>query len=166
MATKNRKKRKLMGARSQGYGCTQKHRGAGSRGGRGMAGSKKHKWIMVSKKMPGYFGRSGFLRHESLISSVSTINVGVLDERIEKLAKEGKAEEKKGVYSIDLSVVGVDKLLGSGVASHRMMVKVAAATQRAIEKIEAAGGSVEVPESAESESSEQEVSEEKSSKKE
>lgn len=102
--------------------------------------------------MPGYFGRRGFTRHESLLTEVSAINVGVLDERILRLAKEGKAEEKKGVYSIDLSSVGVDKLLGSGIASHKMKIKVASSTQRAIDKISAAGGSVEVSESAESES--------------
>jgi len=116
-----------------------------------MAGSKKHKWISVSKNTKGYFGRSGFKRHPSIVKDVSVLNVGDLDGRIENLTKSGKAEHKSGVYSIDLSNLGVNKLLGSGRVSNKIKVTVACATKKAIEKIEAAKGSVDAQASDESE---------------
>ena len=41
MQNKVKKVRKFRGSHTHGYGSKKKHRGAGSRGGRGMAGSGK-----------------------------------------------------------------------------------------------------------------------------
>ena len=48
-----------------------------------------------------------------------------------------------GKDSINLSEMGIDKLLGSGRISTALTVTVSEASQRAIEKIEAAGGTIE-----------------------
>lgn len=144
MAHKDRKIQKSRGTRNCGWGNTQKHRGAGSRGGRGMAGSKKQKWSYVSKYMPEHFGRSGFKMPQKMISEDATINVGQLDCQIESYVSKGAAQLKDKKYSIDLKAAGYDKLLGSGRVKHAIDVKVGKSSKSAIGKIEGAGGKVEL----------------------
>ena len=60
-----------------------------------------------------------------------TVNVGQLEEMAE------------GADSIDLTELGIDKLLGSGRISSSLTVTVESASAKAVEKIEAAGGTVE-----------------------
>ena len=144
MAQKNRKARKLRGSRTFGYGNAQKHRGAGSRGGRGAGGSKKQKWMWTSKNMPGHFGRSGFKRHPSISAKASFINVSDLDGLAGKLLEGGNAKKEKDVIQIDLPKLGVEKLLGSGIVTEKYAITVYQATTKAITKIESAGGKVTV----------------------
>lgn len=146
MAQDKRKTQKMRGSRNCGFGNTQKHRGAGSRGGRGMAGSKKQRWTGVSKYLPGKFGRSGFKRHESTIKSYSTINAGELDSNISKWVQEEKARKTKDGFEIDLSTIKINKLLGAGRVENKYSVKVESCSRKAREKIEAVGGVVETAE--------------------
>ena len=106
-------------------------RGAGKRGGRGNAGMNKHRVMTRIKYMPKHWGMHGFNRHPSLRNVNVTINVGQLEE----LAA--------GADSIDLSALGIDKVLGSGRISSALTVIVDEASAKATEKIEAAGGSIE-----------------------
>ena len=105
-------------------------RGAGKRGGRGNAGMNKHRVMTRIKYMPGHWGMHGFNRHPSLRNVHVTCNVSQL---------EGMADGKD---SINLGEHGIDKLLGSGRINVAMTVTVANASASAIEKVEAAGGSV------------------------
>ena len=109
-------------------------RGAGKRGGRGNAGLNKHRVMTRVKYMPGHWGMHGFNRHPSLRNVHVTCNVSQL---------EGMADGKD---SIDLGELGIDKLLGSGRINTAMTVTVANASASAIEKVEAAGGSVNLEE--------------------
>ncbi|RLI80232.1 50S ribosomal protein L15 [Archaeoglobales archaeon] len=70
------------------------------------------------------------------------LNVGDLDEIIDKLVKLGLAEKKDEKYMVDLTQFGYSKLLGRGNITKAVDVKIYEATNRAIEKIENAGGSV------------------------
>jgi large subunit ribosomal protein L15 len=143
MARADRRNRKLRGSRTHGYGNAQKHRGAGSRGGRGMAGSKKQKWIRVVKDNPGYFGSKGFTRHKSLVSKPNSINVGYLCDNIAGFVSEGVASESKGTYTVNLTEAGIEKLLGAGAVGVKLKVTVDACSKKAKDKILAAGGSVD-----------------------
>ena len=106
-------------------------RGAGKRGGRGNAGINKHRLMTRLKYMPGHWGMYGFNRHPSLRNVNVTIN-------LEETAKLAEGD------SIDLGELGYDKLLGKGSVKRALHVTVPEASARAIEKIEAAGGSVTV----------------------
>jgi len=106
-------------------------RGAGKRGGRGNAGMNKHRVMTRIKYMPNHWGMHGFNRHPTLRTVHVTVNVGQLDE----MANGGK--------SIDLTSLGIYKLLGSGQIRSKLTVIVGEASARAIEKIEAAGGTIE-----------------------
>ena len=145
MAHRDRKTYKNRGTRTCGYGSAQKHRGAGSRGGRGMAGSKKHKWSFVSKYMPGYFGRRGFKRPFAE-KEKDSINIGYLDDNIEVLVKKGMANLKNKKYFIDLNELGYGKLLGSGNVTKPLFIKVDRCSMKASVKVKEAGGKVETPE--------------------
>ena len=105
-------------------------RGAGKRGGRGNAGLNKHRVMTRLKYMPGHWGRHGFNRHPGLRVVNSSINLGQVAE-----IAEGD--------SIDLSEMGFDKLLGRGSIDRALTIKVAEASAKAIQKVEAAGGSIE-----------------------
>jgi len=142
MAHKNRKTQKKRGSRTHGYGNTQKHRGAGSRGGRGMAGSKKHKWTYVSKYLPDYFGRSGFRRPSCQVKEKSAVNIGYLSQNADKLVENGFLRKEKDAYVVNLSDKGVGKLLGAGPVAKKFIVEVGECSQKAKQKIEAAGGQV------------------------
>jgi large subunit ribosomal protein L15 len=133
----------MRGSKTHGYGNTQRHRGAGSRGGRGMGGSKKQKWSYVSKFLPGYFGHRGFTRPPATVKEVLTINLSDIEKKLTDLIAAKKAEQKDGKYTIDLCAMGYDKLLGSGKISHAMVIKVDSCSQLAAKKVQEAGGKIE-----------------------
>ena len=106
-------------------------RGAGLRGGRGNAGINKHRLMTRLKYMPGHWGMHGFNRDPSLRTVYVTCNVSDLERMAE------------GKDSIDLTEMGIDKLLGSGRISTALTVTVEEWSAKAAEKISAAGGSIE-----------------------
>jgi large subunit ribosomal protein L15 len=137
---KQKKVTKYRGSKTHGGGSMKKRRGAGHRGGRGRAGSGKR----GDAKKPRYWKETpdkGFASH---IKDKTTTNVGHVSSTIESLVRRGKATEKSGAYTLNLTDLGVHKLLGSGVVLYKLTLTVDHASARAIEKIEAAGGSVTV----------------------
>ncbi|MEM0467055.1 MAG: uL15m family ribosomal protein [Candidatus Thermoplasmatota archaeon] len=125
------KTKKFRGSHTHGKG-KKGGRGAGLRGGRGNAGLHKHRYMYMMKYMPDHFGVHGFTRHAATHATIKVINVGQLQERF---------PSKK---EIDLSSEGYDKLLGSGTIKKSVIVKVKAASQKAIDKIVAQGGEVKI----------------------
>ena len=78
-----------------------------------------------------------------MVAQPITINVGQLRTLKERLIRKGV---DKGGKEINLTALGYDKLLGSGVVQGAWKVTVETATPKAVEKIESAGGNVDVPE--------------------
>ena len=141
MATRKRKSRKKRGTRTVGYGRVGQHRKHGDIGGRGKAGLHKHKWSWTVKYAPDHFGRRGFRPPmPSPAKAERWVNVSSLDILSEKFG----GKEKDGLKVIDLTKLGVEKLLGSGTVNGSYYVIVEQATKRAIEKVEEAGGKVEL----------------------
>jgi large subunit ribosomal protein L15 len=132
---------KFRGSRTHGRG-KKAGRGAGLRGGRGNAGLHKHKWISVVKYCPDYFGHHGFKRPQSVVSDKVTMNLSEVEQALPSMAKDGFAVQKDGKWSVDLTKLGVDKLLGSGRISTAISVKVAEASATALEKLKSAGGTL------------------------
>jgi large subunit ribosomal protein L15 len=142
MAQKDRKTQKLRGSRTHGYGNSQKHRGAGSRGGRGLGGSKKQKWPTISKNFPNYFGSKGFKRPQSQIKKDTITNVGWISANITWLVDKGYATKDGDKFTLDLTKTEYNKLLGAGAAEVKIDITVEKCSKSAREKIQAAGGSV------------------------
>jgi large subunit ribosomal protein L15 len=136
---------KFRGSRTHGRG-KKAGRGAGKRGGRGNAGLHKHKVQYMLKYMPDHFGRHGFKRPQKMVSAKITMNVGDLEQIIEVMKAHGTAVEKDGKISIDLTALGIDKLLGNGRVSTAFEDSVAGATALAKAKVEEAGGHIVEPE--------------------
>ena len=126
---------------SRTHGAGRKaRRGAGLKGGRGRAGANKHRFLQLQVLGGKHahlaakpFGRIGF-KSKSRTPEDVTINVGDLVARFPDAAE------------IDLAEAGFTKLLGSGKIDAKVTVKVAKATDGAVSKIEAAGGSVQLDE--------------------
>ncbi len=130
---------KFRGSRTHGRG-KKAGRGAGLRGGRGNAGLHKHKWLSIVKYDPEHFGHHGFKRPQSVVRSKVTMNLSEVEQALPALSRDGFAEEKEGKWTVDLTKMGVDKLLGSGRISKPITVKVAEASASAEKKLKAAGG--------------------------
>ena len=139
-----KKSRYLRGWRTHSWGRVGQHRKSGSSGGRGKSGRHKHKWTWVLVYQPDYFGKHGFVQPPELRVEWKTINVGELDQLVDKWVSEGKAKFENGKYYVDLVALGYNKLLGEGKVSKPIVVKVVAATRLAQEKIKQAGGEVEL----------------------
>ena len=140
MIRRVRKIRKMRGHRTMGYGSHKKHRGAGSRGGRGMAGGHKHKWSWIIKYDPEHFGKHGFQRPLKLIKAPAVINIGQLDQIAESLIQHGLAQRENDKIVIDITALNCAKVLGSGKVTKPLIVKAPEFSKLAIEKLEGIGG--------------------------
>ena len=133
---KRKKKVRMRGSHTHGWGSKKKHRGAGNRGGRGMAGTGKkadHKRPSIIKEygsMANYFGKKGFHRPLKVIINQNPINVCDLNK-----FKEGE---------LNLNELGYTKLLGKGEVKKKFTITVAHATEKAKQKIEKVGGKLVV----------------------
>jgi len=137
MPHKLRKTRKKRGSRTVGYGRVGQHRDQGSKGYR-KSGRHKRGWSWVQRYEPDYFGKNGFTSPQSLRQHVNVINVGRLDEIVEKVS----VEKEEGKLFVDLETLGFTKLLGTGRVTKPLTVKVASCSKSAVEKIKEAGGQV------------------------
>jgi large subunit ribosomal protein L15 len=134
--------RKFRGKRTHGRGH-KAGRGAGLRGGRGNAGLHKHKYMHLVKYMPDHFGAHGFKRHPSLTKRKKSINILEIGERLGEFVKMGIAKEDKDMVTVDLTSMGVEKLLGRGHVGKKMTIIVPEASSKAVNKIVEAGGEVQ-----------------------
>jgi len=150
-ATKRSKNSRLRGTHTHGYGSKKKHRGAGSRGGRGMAGTGKRGDVKKPSiwKNKKYFGKHGF-KKKNITVKIKTITITAIEQMLLKLVSKKLVEEKSGVFEIDLKKLGYNKLLSTGKATKKMKITTSYASAGAIEKVKAAGGEVIVSAKAKS----------------
>ena len=143
MLNKRKKTVKFRGHHTHGYGSKKKHRGSGHQGGVGMAGSgkkadQKKPSIWKDKK---YFGRYGFTVKSI---KITPLNIFYIEEHFDSLLKDGKIKKTGDVYLINLKDMKANKLLGSGEVTRKYQIKSDFASASAVEKVKAAGGTVEV----------------------
>ncbi len=144
MVTYKRKKvGKYRGGSTHGGGARKKRRGAGSRGGRGNAGSGKRAGHMKMKyvKAGHILGKHGFTSKSRTV--VKAVNLGYFtSDRVAKLVKQGKAHKEGNVYALDLAELGYTKLIGTGTTSVKLKLTVGSCSAGAAEKVAAGGGEV------------------------
>ena len=134
------RRKALKPRRTRGRGH-KKGRGAGLRGGRGNAGCHKTKRIMY-ERVGRVWGAHGFKRPQTVVMANNAINLKVIEENAAEWVNQGNASKKGKIVSIDLKEMGYDKLLGTGVPSQAYKITISAASAKAVEKVEAAGGEV------------------------
>jgi large subunit ribosomal protein L15 len=129
------------GSHTHGWGSMKKRRGAGNRGGRGMAGTGKRgdaKKPMIWKDTK-YFGKYGF-KKKNIIHKVKPVNLAYFEEKLEKLLAKKLIEQKGDSYVIDVKKLGFNKVLGYGKPTKKFQITSPSFSKDAIEKIKAAGG--------------------------
>lgn len=132
MPTRLRKVRRHRGSRTHGWGQIGQHRKTGAKGGRGMAGGHKHKWTKLLGT--GYFGKNGF--------TPVTSTPAVAANLIQVMAMAAKT----GADVVNLAEHGIDKLVGAGKLYKPLTIVVESWSQKAAEKVAAAGGRLVKPE--------------------
>ncbi|MEM5878170.1 MAG: uL15m family ribosomal protein [Candidatus Aenigmatarchaeota archaeon] len=132
---RSKKITKKRGHRTAGYGGQKKHRGGGSKGGKGNAGLHKHKIMKMIKYDPNHFGKKGFKR--PFAKKPNAINIDELNKIIEKMIKEGKI--KKDSIKINLDDLGYEKLLGNGKIKYKMEIQAKSISKNAMKKLEENG---------------------------
>jgi large subunit ribosomal protein L15 len=137
---KRNKRSRLRGRRTCGWGSRKKHRGKGSRGGRGMAGTGKkagQKLTFIHRYYERYFGKSGFnsLKKEKL----KVINLRDISKNMEKFLAGGIA--KKTADGIEINLKGY-KILSEGNVAEKVIISASSASEKSKEKIEKAGGKI------------------------
>lgn len=142
MIIKRKKNSRQRGSKTHGWGAMKKHRGAGNRGGRGNAGTGKRS----DCKKPSvwgiehFYGKHGFTPVSP--SSICVCNIETLERDWKKLQKDGVLKEQKGFLTINLSDLGIDKLLSKGTPTKKWHITAKAASASAIEKIKEHGGEI------------------------
>lgn len=136
-STPKKKNKGFRGYKSHGWGSKKKHRGKGSRGGKGMAGTGKRadtkKPTIINLYGNDYFGKRGFIVPAA--KPYTAINLRDLNVLIAKHSLTGE---------IKLKDYGYGKLLATGELHTPLTIIVERASQQAIEKVKNAGGSIVV----------------------
>ena len=143
VVNKRKKNSRQRGSHTHGWGAMKKHRGAGNRGGRGMAGTgkkgdAKKPSIWENKK---YFGKYGFSK-KGVINAVNPINLNYFEQKTEKLLADKLITKEGDVYVIDASKLGFNKILGCAKLTKKFKITADSFSKGAAEKIKAAGGEV------------------------
>ncbi len=144
-----RRKKKVVkyrGHTTHGGGSRKKRRGAGSRGGRGNAGTGKragHKKAGIKNRISDKTNK-GFISRGRCLHKIKVLNIRDLTiSFVEKLVADKKASKEGGAYVFDLEKLGYKKLLGMGSTNLKLKLNVAGCSPKAAEKIKAAGGEVQ-----------------------
>ncbi|ACP35544.1 ribosomal protein L15 [Sulfolobus islandicus Y.G.57.14] len=134
---REKKSRKMRGSRTMGWGIRGQHRDRGSQGGR-QIGMHKEKWSWLVKYGEGWYGKHGFRNPTTKLTSAISLR------KLNELLVSGsiKIKEIDGKKIVDLNELGYDKLLGGGIISVPVTIKVGKATDRAIQKVKQIGGEV------------------------
>lgn len=148
MTVKIRKKvTRLRGSHTHGWGSKKKHRGAGNRGGRGMAGSGKRaaqkKTLILKMYGKSYFGKKGFIKHNRI--KIYSVNIAYIEEHFNSLLEKGIIKKENGSYAINIKDLNADKLLGKGgTLTKKFKITAKYASKNAEEKIKKMGGELVV----------------------
>jgi large subunit ribosomal protein L15 len=140
---KRKKNIRQRGSKTHGWGAMKKHRGAGNRGGRGMAGSgkrgdSKKPSIWKNKK---YFGMHGF-KKKNIKRIIKAVNIIDLEDKFDKWVNNKLIHKDNDFYNLDLTKLGFNKLLGRGKVTKKYKITTEFASKKAIDKIKNLGGEV------------------------
>ena len=137
------KRSKYRGTRTCGGGTHKNRRGAGNRGGRGRAGINAHHFVKWYMEMGGpVFGKDGFFHNPAV--SVSSMDVGIIDQIVPSLLAQGIAKQEGDAVTINAADLGIEKVLGSGKVNRKLNISAAAFSAQAKAKIEKTGGKAQV----------------------
>lgn len=134
---KRKRKNKLRGSRTFGTGNTKHKRGSGCKGGKGRAGSHKHKY----SKYHDTFGVT--IRLKPGKQEGTEMNLQQIEQNLEKWLSGKLIEKSSDAYIIDCKKLGIRKILSRGSIARKLIIKNASLSEKAREKILASKGTIE-----------------------
>lgn len=137
MARQRSKRSRIRGTHSCGYGFKKKHRGKGSKAGKGMSGSGKRagqRRIYLFKYFPDYLGKRGFNSNKEKLQEINLRDVEI---NINNFIKRGKAKKTSEGLEIDLRDF---KILSKGNIKEKLIIHAGNFSKKAEEKVKKAGG--------------------------
>ncbi len=145
---KRKKDKRMRGAKTtHGFGSKKKNRGAGNRGGKGMAGTGKRadqkKPSIINQYGNSYYGKKGFKRPQEVQAHIQTVNIEYLEAHLESYVHQGLVTKEGDSFVVDLEKLGYQKLLGKGKARHKLHIRTPFVSASAVMKIQATGGRVD-----------------------
>ncbi len=145
---KRKKNKRMRGAKTtHGFGSKKKNRGAGNRGGKGMAGTGKRadqkKPTIINLYGNSYYGKKGFKRPQEVQSHIKAINIEYLDSHLTHFVTQGLVTKEGDSFVVDLEKLGYQKLLGKGKMRHKVKVRAPSVSASAMSKIQESGGEVQ-----------------------
>ena len=140
VVNKRKKVTKYRAHTTHGGGHRKKRRGAGSRGGRGKAGTGKRAEQKVAGIKSKTIGARGFTS-KTISEKAITLNYFTA-KTLDKLVEKKLVTKENDFYSIDLAKLGYQKLLSTGNTKLKLKIKVDKITPKAEEKVKAAGGEI------------------------
>jgi len=169
---KNKKSKsvRMRGTSSHGWGHKKKHRGAGHRGGVGLAGTGKRgdvkkcsvltnalklrksisasKGIKLAKVQFGqdYFGKRGFTSIKTKKQNV--LSLSYIENNFENMIDNGLIVKNKDELILDTVLLKYDKVLGKGKFTRKINFIVNSISASAQKRIEELNGKVEIKSSA------------------
>ena len=139
---KRKKVSRYRGSTTYGGGSRKKRRGAGSRGGRGMAGTGKRAGQKKAGLKNFKLGARGFVPRRG-VKKEKVLNLDYFTkDKVEMLVAEGLAAQEQAGVVIDLHKLGYEKLLGSGNIGLKLKIIARTWSKQAEEKVKAAGGEI------------------------
>ena len=145
------------GMGTAGTGARKNKRKSGNSGGCGMAGSGKRadqKKTLVNKLYGNnYFGKKGITSIGTKKKKEKKISLMAIEMNLESLVKKGIAKKTGEGYELKLDKY---KILGNGEVKNKFVISALSASASAIEKVEKAGGKIELKEKKEKEPSQEE----------
>lgn len=133
MARLGKRNRNFLGSKSHGKGNAKNKRGKGGKGGWGRAGTGKHRWTYITAYEPEFAKHGG---HMGFSNPTHKKNKSISLYQIQSLVNQGKIPQKDGKLCFEYG----GKVLGGGELSTAVVVRAAAASEKAIERIKASGG--------------------------
>lgn len=140
---KHKKNVRQRGSHTHGKGSKKKRRGAGNRGGRGLAGTGKR----ADQNKPSFWKSKYFSgpQFKSRKKKKATFSIADLEQSFENLSKQGFVAKNDSFFETDLSRLKVGKLLSQGKPTRQYRIVVGQASKKAVEKISAAKGEIISP---------------------
>jgi len=167
LGNKRSKVSRMRGSNSHGWGHKKKHRGKGHRGGVGLSGTgargdvKKSAVLSNSKKIvqiisaqkgvkmssikyfgKEYFGKRGF--HSIHKKKNEVLSISFVEENFDALFAQGLIVKEGADFVFDSTALGYNKVLGRGNFTKKITLICFEISANAKEKIEAAGGKIEI----------------------
>ena len=135
---------KYRGSTTHGGGHRKKRRGAGSRGGRGNAGTGKRAGHKKAGMKDRVLGRVGFNPRRTPTIRGKAVNLLFFTPaRLDSFVQQGKVVKERDIYIVNLHKLKISKILSLGEIAVKMKVVRGMVSARAEEKIKKAGGVVE-----------------------